>query len=63
MREDMREYKTLIELVGENYLIDVSVGKDGDACYIESNKTHAKAPVSPEEFKFLLSSTVIKLIQ
>ena len=59
---EVREYKTLIELVKENYLIDVSIGKEGET-YIESNKTHDKAPISSEEFEFLRSSTVVKIIE
>lgn len=62
MREDVREYKTLIELVEENYLIDVSIGHEGDAWFVESNKTHTRAPISKEEFEFLRSSTVIKTL-
>ena len=62
MREDVREYKSLIEQVGENYLIDVSIGKEAGACFIESNKTHTRAPISPEEYEFLRSSNVIKVI-
>lgn len=62
MREDVREYKTLIESVEENYLIDVSIGNEGDSWYIESNKTHARAPISREEYEFLRSSTVVKTL-
>jgi hypothetical protein len=61
--DNVREYRTLIELVGENYLQDVSLKKDGDQCFIVSNKTETTIPISSEELEFLKSSTVVKVRQ